>query len=1064
MIHNDLTFFTNEEENTLQARFAKVLRSHTQFFDILVGYFRTSGFFELYQSLEEIEKIRILVGINVDKKTVELIHAGENDQLSFHFSSKEIKDHYKKVVTKELESSDDTNKVELGIKKFIEYIKSEKLQIRVYPHSPIHAKVYIMRKDLTKVPDQFGSVITGSSNFSSAGLINNLEFNVELKDYRDVTFALERFEKLWSEGIEVSEEYIDTITNNTWLREDITPYEIYLKFLYEFFKEEINSDKESLEGVFLPEGYKKLQYQEDAVSRAKKILDAYGGVFIADVVGLGKTYICAMLAQRLKKGKKLVICPPVLKDYWKRVMLEFDVSVRVESMGKLDRLIEEGLEGYSYVFIDEAHRFRNQETESYQKLHQICYGKKVILISATPQNNNLNDIANQIYLFQNKHNSDVIPNVKNIERFFANLQKRLEEHDQSSPEYHIMVQENSKEIRDKVLQNIMVRRTRREIEKYYEQDLKKQGLNFPKLTPPKRIIYQFNESVEDIFNKTIEVIQQLNYARYRPLTYLKRRESPEFAAMLVGQRNMGGFMKSILVKRLESSFYAFGKTIERFINSYKKFIEMYNNGAIYISKKVNIYDLLDNGNEEDVLRFIESEDIQKYMSFEFEQHFIEELREDLTLLERIKYLWSNIQTDPKLDDFIHYLQNDHVLQNNKILIFTESMETAEYLHKELNQVRPEEIILFTGKSSDHLRNEIEYNFNPDYKGNEYQNYSILVTTDVLAEGINLHKSNVIVNYDLPWNPTKIMQRVGRINRVGTKHKELFVYNFFPTSQSSKHLSLEQNIITKIQAFHDTLGEDFKYLSDEEEVSSHELFGRRFLDKLQSFHDNDFEETESELKYLKLLRKVRDESPEIFNKIKMLPKKARSGSLSANVNEEAVLTFFRKGALKKFLITDMSVNRGTELRLFDALNLIEADESTKSIKISSKYYEYLDINKKSFLESISTEEQIIGSKASIKRNKSDSKVMNMLKALRRIIITENEENQLSRLMEIWENGVIPIKITKEVLSSTKGMTDPLKVFNTILNIVPRQYLATDEKIIDKMEGDIEIILSSYLQKG
>ncbi|MBW7652351.1 DEAD/DEAH box helicase family protein, partial [Anoxybacillus sp. ST4] len=152
----------------------------------------------------------------------------------------------------------------------------------------------------------------------------------------------------------------------------------------------------------------KLQYQMDAVIQAKKTLEAYGGVFISDVVGLGKTYICAMLAQNLK-GKKLFICPPVLKDYWEEVLFNFEVQgYKVESLGKLDSLLEMGVDQFKYVFIDEAHRFRNQNTENFQKLHQICYNKKVILITATPQNNYSTDIANQIYLFQPKNNSTII--------------------------------------------------------------------------------------------------------------------------------------------------------------------------------------------------------------------------------------------------------------------------------------------------------------------------------------------------------------------------------------------------------------------------------------------------------------------------------------------------------------------------------------------------------------------------------------------------------------------------------------------------------------------------------
>src|SRR5690606_17303438 len=146
---------------------------------------------------------------------------------------------------------------------------------------------------------------------------------------------------------------------------------------------------------------------------------------------------------------------------------------------------------------------------------------------------------------------------------------------------------------------------------------------------------------------------------------------------------------------------------------------------------------------------------------------------------------------------------------------------------------------------------------------------ILITTDVLAEGINLHRSNVVINYDLPWNPTRVLQRVGRVNRVGTKHDTVFVYNFFPTAQSDAHLGLEANVKAKIQAFHDTLGEDAKYLTDEEVVSTHEFFGERLYRTLNEKETYEAEEEEgpSELKYLKLLRDIRDNKPDLFERIK-----------------------------------------------------------------------------------------------------------------------------------------------------------------------------------------------------
>ena len=426
MVVNDLKFFTNEPERDLYSRFSKILKSNTQFFDILVGYFRTSGFFKLYPAMEDVEKIRILVGLNVDKKTVDIIDMA--DQLTL----KEAREKFAKGVEEEFEKTETSSKVEQGVYKFIEWLKSGKMEMRMYVDAPIHAKVYIMRKDQNKA-DYYGSVITGSSNFSEAGLQNNLEFNVELKDSADVKFALGRFEELWKDGIPIQDAYVDAIEKKTWLRNDITPYEIYLKTLYEFFREEINADKDVLANNLLPPGYMQLQYQLDAVVQAKKVLQAYNGVFISDVVGLGKTYICAMLAKSLGKGKKLIICPPVLVSYWEEVLLEFDVSAKVVSLGKLDSVIG-GRIDYEYVFVDEAHRFRNAGTDSFSKLHEICYGKKVVLVSATPINNYTSDIENQIYLFQPKHNSNIV-GVKNLEGFFASLNGKLKGLEKGSADY-----------------------------------------------------------------------------------------------------------------------------------------------------------------------------------------------------------------------------------------------------------------------------------------------------------------------------------------------------------------------------------------------------------------------------------------------------------------------------------------------------------------------------------------------------------------------------------------------------------------------------------------------------
>ena len=302
-MNTDLSFITNEPNQSLKDRF-EVLIKDTSFFDCLVGYFYTSGFHALYQSLEKTEKIRILIGISTNRQTYDLIQeARRPKQLSIEFSHAETKQEVERCIEQELADSEDNRGVEEGVKKFIDWLRNGKLHIRAYPSQDIHAKLYIMT--FCQEDRDVGRVITGSSNFSHAGLIDNLEFNVELKNRSDYEFAHQKFEELWKDAVDVSEKYIQTIQDKTWLSQNISPYQLYMKFLYEYFKDEL-SQTDEVYVKYLPSEFKKLEYQEQAVLNAKKILLEYGGVFISDVVGLGKTYIAAMLAGQLD-GRTLVI-------------------------------------------------------------------------------------------------------------------------------------------------------------------------------------------------------------------------------------------------------------------------------------------------------------------------------------------------------------------------------------------------------------------------------------------------------------------------------------------------------------------------------------------------------------------------------------------------------------------------------------------------------------------------------------------------------------------------------------------------------------------------------------
>ena len=1052
-MHTDLTFFTNEPDRNLYDRFSNILKSNTQFFDVLVGYFRTSGFFKMYEAMADVEKIRILVGLNVDKYTVKIIDRANNEIAFDKLTTKEAKEAFNEDVVNEFEKSETNASIEQGVRTFIEWLRNGKLEMRMYVDAPIHAKVYIMRKDMDKTPDTYGSVITGSSNFSEAGLQNNLEFNVELKDSRDVQFALEKFEDLWAKSVPVTDEYIEAVEKKTWLRNDITPYEIYLKTLYEFFKEEINSDKDLLGDDLLPDGYMKLQYQLDAVVQARKILETYNGVFISDVVGLGKTYICAMLAKSLPKGKKLIICPPVLVDYWKEVLLEFDVAAEVESLGKLEKILDKGVDLGGCSIIKKAHRFRNQGTESFSNLHKICYGKKVVLISATPINNYSSDIENQLYLFQPKHDSTII-GLRDLEAFFKELHRKENKYSKGTQLYVDQLRANSEEIRDRILRHVMIRRTRGEIMEYYKDDLEKQGLSFPKLGSPIPIAYEFDDDTNIVFNETVDVIKNFKYSRYKPLTYLK--DTKKYATLLAAQHNMGGFMKSILVKRLESSFFAFKNTLARFQQSYEKFLEMYDAGEVYISKKVDVYDLLDSGDDDKLMKLVEEETVMHFKSTDFTEQFIKDLKWDLAKLKYLTDMWTNISFDPKLEQFKKELNENKKLVGNKKIIFTESKETAEYLERELRPIFGDRVISYTGSSTMILKAAIEDSFNPKQKDRDNDQFDVLVTTDVLAEGINLHRANALINYDLPWNPTRIMQRVGRINRVGTEYTEIFVFNFFPTAQSSKHLQLKDRIMEKLQAFHDTLGEDFKYLSDEEQVSSQKLFK-----DLNADLNADEESSNPELAYLAIIRQIRDNDVNLFDKIKKLPKKAKTGRNSDKVKEDSTISFIRKGFIKSFFITGETETR--QISFMDAVSYLKCEPDEPKLSVGKKYFEHYDSNNGAFDESLTVEEVITTSRPAVAAN--DQKMIRYLRALLQTIrtFTDDEEEKIKRMIEIWENGDVPSNDTKNILKSIKNVADGVEAYHKIVSQVDDKYFAGRKQVASRAEGEEkQVILSCYMK--
>ncbi len=1065
---SDLTFITNEAGKHLRDRFGVLLGDDTRFFDCLVGYFFISGFHKLHTALTTTEKIRILIGIKTDRVAYDLIQTAKGQQKITLESHAQVRERVPGEILNELEKSDDSSEIEEGVRKFVEWIKSSKLEVRAYPSERLHAKLYIMT--FHEGDRDQGRVITGSSNLTEAGLQDNLEFNVELKNRSDYDFALAKFNELWAKSVDVTKDYVTTIEDKSPFAQ-FTPYELYLKFLYEYFRGELNLPDE-IEDMYLPDGFMKLKYQAEAVLNARKVLDDYGGAFLSDVVGLGKTYMSALLARHINEPC-LVIAPPHLLDVhnpgsWPNVFREFGVrGYLCESIGKLESLLDRDLQKFTTVFIDESHRFRTEDTQSYEKLAQICRGKRVVLVSATPLNNTPDDILSQIKLFQPGKNS-TIPNERNLEAFFGALRRRLKGLDRQRDRelYFRIVQENARATREKILKYLMIRRTRTEIVKYYGEDLKRQGLKFPEVANPEPLFYKFNKIEAEVFDETIRALtHDIKYARYMPLNYYTGERDDQG---IQSQVNLARFMKILAVKRLESSFTAFLSTLDRFIHTYERVISAFHKGHFFISKKHigKIFELLESDNQEGIDRLLEDDKAERLSAQDFLPAFITDLESDLEALKAIRNHWKKITRDPKWESFRDILKKTPLLKSGKIIIFTESKETADYLAAKIRDEVDPKILLFTGESHQNVREDVTANFDARaYRPKD--DYRILVATEVLAEGVNLHRSNVVINYDIPWNPTRLIQRVGRVNRVDTKFDSIHTYNFFPTDEGNDLIKLREAAEVKIHAFIQMLGADARLLTEGEDIISHNLFAK--LNSKQTITGED-EDEETELKFLTEIRAVRDKQPELFERIKRLPKKARSSRTIAPQPEvqsfPALLSYFRQGRLDKFFLGAGSSQPTAELDFMTAAKILKPnDPKEPRLSIPREFYDLLDRNKAAFVTATTADAEHAAS--THRGSPNDAYILKRLKDKTVRLcpqFTEDDEEFIGKVIRLLEDGALPKATARKVAAALNKAENlqPLKVLAVMRRDIKHEFFQTNPAAhASQALAPREVILSSFL---
>lgn len=962
-------FFTNTEENTVFHKFKGIFENMKDVyaFHAVVGYFRSSGYFALQPYLKDIKDIKILVGINVDQMFAEAQKKG----LLYFGDEQKTKEEFLNWFIQDLKEAKYAQEVELGILQFIQDIVDGRIEIRAHNSKAIHAKFYLFLPEKhTEHSD--GWVIMGSSNLTEAGLgikkSPNYELNIALKDYDDVEFTKVEFQKLWEQSTTILPADIQEFKKKTHIGQSFTPFEIYLKLLIEYFGNNIDYDPDTVGD--LPKKFKKLSYQVDAVNQGFQMLMEHNGFFLSDVVGLGKTIIASMIAKRflIANGslntKILVVYPPALEKNWKSTfrMFGIDRHTKFVTNGRLEKIVKGedvnywAKEDYDLILVDEAHKYRNHTSQAFGFLQRICKAprigdglvsgknKKVILISATPLNNRPQDLYYQLLLFQDARRS-TLP-VTNLQSFFGPIIREYRDVMREDEPNVEKIRELYNVIREKVISQITVRRTRRDLRNYpkYLDDLKEQGIVFPEIAPLRTIGYSLNAKLSKLFYKTIFYLtddDKVNYYRYQAIRFLKEelRETYYDQAVLIS-KSLAGIMKTLMVKRVESSFHAFQITLNNLLLSTQRMIKMFEDNKILIAPDLNINELIEKGVSveeiEELIIQLSTENPKNniFKAEDFDPELVNGLKKDAELLQELSDEWAKVDEDPKIEELFHALEND-LLDKDKnptgqLILFTESNDTADYLAEKIEERVGSGVLKVSSSNRTKIFDTIQENFDANYLGKRKDDYQILITTDVLAEGINLHRANVLVNYDTPWNATRLMQRIGRINRIGSVAGVVYNYIFYPSQQGDEEIKLYKNALLKLQGFHSAFGEDAQVFTQEELVEQFELFKEGMSD-----------EEDKRLLYLRFIREFKETNPQEFKRIKNFPLKARTArknknAITADCKDTTLI--FLKSPYKMEFYKVTKENQVMPLTFLEAAAQFEAKINEQGYEVPVSHYE------------------------------------------------------------------------------------------------------------------------------
>ena len=929
MNHKHLYIVDNSSEEQTVKQYLSEWCAISKQMDIATGYLEIGGLLDLDQSWQKLDKIRIILGNEMTRRTQEVIETVKQSLL----------DHLRDSIDKEQEH----NEFLIGVPAIIDAMKRGKIECRIYDHAKFHAKAYItyFRDDYK---EQFipalnlpnGYALVGSSNLTHAGLTKNIELNVQVDN--EVAELQEWFNERWEEGTDITEAIIRVIENHV---KEYSPYDVYLRSMYEYFKsrEETISEWENHESVV----YKGLsQYQKDGYNSLIEIANKYSGAFLCDGVGLGKTFVGLMLIERFvkKERKNVVLIVPASArvSVWETTIKKFIPEI-LEGfypfkiinhtdllLPKNENLMQQIADQAEIVVIDEAHHFRNRASNRYRKLFEMMETgpqKQMFMLTATPINNSFLDLQHLIELFTHRREDYfAMPplGIHSLSGHFKKMEASLNSLTGTEVTDSIDISEDIFR-GDKLVNELVVQRSRAYVKQSLTSAEGDQVLfsvrqapivaNYSLASSYGKLIDDFTKSFDRKDKETGRPINILALAVYSPYESEYYIGDPsKIDKMVSGRQNqIVNLIRQLLLKRFESSIAAFEETCIRIYIRLRKFMEDYKEYGntkkierIFI-KHSDVWEYINNYLESEVQTSVEDveDDLPDYV-WESEEKFsvddfdiramLDDTELDLEFLAR--FIEDIMEITPENDDKIrelkHILTSDPRIVGKKVIIFSEYRATAQYIYKELQKAGFEHLYEIDGQSNNEDKHEMVQRFAPyynDLSSSEVEDeIQYLVATDVLAEGLNLQDAQCLINYELHWNPVRLMQRIGRVDRRRSKDVEdhlladhpnlikdrasAYYWNFLPPQELEKLLSLYHTVTKKTLRISKTFGiEGKKLLTPEDDFEALKDFNSQY----EGIPSTD---EEIALAYQSLLR----DNPGYENFVALLPRKMFSGKAAS----------------------------------------------------------------------------------------------------------------------------------------------------------------------------------------